>query len=364
MRYGGTGSQPSHVLTLDFDMAAPRYLDWTFRMQFQKQVWGRVRAIPGVQSAGFAGGLPLDSRGWTEEITSAGAVAWRGIPANMIYRVITPGFLETLRVPLIRGRFFDSRDRGNAPLAAIINQKAAQDFWPNQNPIGKRLKLGRMDSSNPWMQVVGVTGNVKHTGLTDDPRQEIYCPYLQARSTLQWQQFLVIRTNGDPLGILRQLRQIAASIDAEEPLNHVITMTEMIQRETAQGRVQTILLGALAALALLMASVGIYGVMAYLVTQRTQEIGVRMALGAQKMQILAMVLKRGLILTSIGAIVGICAACGLTRLMNSLLFGVSPTDIGVLICVTSLLVLAATLACLVPAQRAASIDPIEALRTE
>lgn len=200
--------------------------------------------------------------------------------------------------------------------------------------------------------------------MTDDPRQEIYCPYLQARSTLQWQQFLVIRTNGDPLGILRQLRQIAASIDAEEPLNHVITMTEMIQRETAQGRVQTILLGALAALALLMASVGIYGVMAYLVTQRTQEIGVRMALGAQKMQILAMVLKRGLILTSIGAIVGICAACGLTRLMNSLLFGVSPTDIGVLICVTSLLVLAATLACLVPAQRAASIDPIEALRTE
>lgn len=116
-----------------------------------------MRAIPGVQSAGFAGGLPLDSRGWTEEITSAGAVAWRGIPANMIYRVITPGFLETLRVPLIRGRFFDSRDRGNAPLAAIINQKAAQDFWPNQNPIGKRLKLGRMDSSNPWMQVVGVT---------------------------------------------------------------------------------------------------------------------------------------------------------------------------------------------------------------
>lgn len=358
------GFQPSHVLTLDFDMVEPRFRDWSFRTQFQRQILEGVRAIPGVQSAGLTGDLPLTSKGWNEEVTPEGANTQNGGPANVIYGVITPGYLEALGVPLLRGRFFDSRDGENAPPVAIVNEKAARDFWPNRNPIGKRLKLGRLDSNNPWLQVVGITGNVKHAGLNEPARDGIYRPYLQARSTLQWQRFLVIRTDGDPLRILKKLRQIAASIDPEEPLNHVITMTEMVRRETAQGRVQTTLLGALAALALLMASVGIYGVMAYLVTQRTQEIGIRIALGAQRMQILAIVLKRGLALTSIGAIVGICAACGLTRLMNSLLFGVSPTDIGVLICVTGLLVSAATLACLVPAQRAASIDPIEALRAE
>lgn len=356
--------QASHVLTLDFDMAEPRFRDWNFRAQFQRQILERVRAIPGVQSAGLTGDLPLTSKGWNEEVTLEGSNTQNGSPSNVIYGVITPGYLEALGVPLLRGRFFDSGDGENAPPVAIVNEKAARDFWPNRNPIGKRLKLGRLDSNNPWLQVVGVTGNVKHAGLNEPARDGVYCPYLQARSTLQWQRFLVVRTTGDPLGILRELRRAVSSVDSGEPLNHVMTMKEMIQRTSAQGRVQTTLLGALAALALLMASVGIYGVMAYLVTQRTQEIGVRMALGAQRMQIVAIVLRRGLTLTSIGATVGICAACGLTRLMSSLLFDVSPTDAGVLICVTSLLVLAATLACLVPAQRAASIDPIQALGAE
>lgn len=358
------GFQPSHVLTLDFDMAEPRYRDWNFRMQFQKRVLERVRAIPGVQSAGLTGDLPLTSNAWNEEITPERSTTLRDRPTNVICGVITPGYLEALGVPLIRGRFFDNRDGEHAPLVALINQKAAQDFWPNQDPIGKRLKLGRLDSGNPWLQIVGVTGDVKHAGLNKPIRDGIYCPYLQAKNTLQWQRFLVVRTNGDPLRILKELRHGLASVDSAEPLNHVLTMTEMIEHETAQGRVETTLLGALAALALLMASVGIYGVMAYLVTLRTQEIGVRMALGAQKMQILGMMLKRGLALISVGAVVGLCAASGLTRLIKSLLFGVSPTDIGVLACVTGLLVLAATLACLIPAHGAASVDPIEALRTE
>lgn len=364
LQHVNTGFETSHVLTLDFDMAEPRYRDWNFRMRFQKQILDRVRALPGVQRAGLTGDLPLTSKGWNEEITPEGSTAQRGRPANVIYGVITPGYLEALGVSLIRGRFFDDRDGENAPLVAIVSQKAARDFWPNQNPIGKRLKFGTLDSDGPWLQVVGVTADVKHSGLYEPSRDGVYSPYLQARESLQWQRFLVVRTNGDPLRILTGLRQAVASVDSEEPLNHVMTTTEMIQRNTAQGRMQTTLLVSLAALALLMASIGIYGVMAYLVTQRTQEIGVRMALGAPKMQILGMVPKRGLTLTSIGSIVGICAASGLARLINNLLFGVSPTDIGVLICVTGLLVSTATLACLVPAQRAASIDPIEALRTE
>ncbi len=364
LQHVNPGFQPTHVLTLDFDMAEPKYRDSNVRTRFQEQVLDHVRVLPGVENAGFTGGLPLTSKGWTEEVTPEESNTRHDAPASMIYRVVTPGYLETLRIPLIRGRLFDDGDREHAPLVAIVNRKAAQDFWPDQNPIGKRLKFGRSDSNHPWLQVVGVAGDVQHVGLDQPFKEEIYCPYLQAKTTLQWQRFLVVRTSGDPRGILTQLRQIAASVDPEEPLNHVMTMTEIVDHETAQGRIQTTLLSGLAVLALIMASIGIYGVMAYLVTHRTQEIGVRMALGAQKTQILAMVLKRGMTLTLIGAVAGISAALALTRLISSLLFGVRPTDIGVIGGVTVLLVLVAIFACLIPARRAASIDPATALRAE
>ena len=297
-------------------------------------------------------------------MTPESASAWRDVPATMIYRVITPGYLETLRIPLIRGRFFDSRDREDAPLAAIINQKAAHDFWPDENPIGKRLKLGTLDSNSPWMQIVGVTGNVKHTGLDEALRQEVYCPYLQTKATRQWPRFLALRISGDPLTIQRKLRQITAGIDSEEPLNHVMTMSDIVDRETSQSSIQSALLSGLALLALIMASVGVYGVMAYLVTQRSREIGVRMALGAQPKQVRVLVLKRGMTLALIGVVVGACAALALTRLMSGLLFGVSATDPAIMTGVTTLLIAVALVACLIPAQRAASIDPAEALRAE
>jgi ABC-type antimicrobial peptide transport system permease subunit len=176
--------------------------------------------------------------------------------------------------------------------------------------------------------------------------------------------FLAVRTNANPLTIVRELRQIAGDLDRDEPLNHVMLLTDIVERETGQSKTQSTLLSVLAALALIMACVGIYGAMAYLVSQRTQEIGVRMALGAQKKQILGLVLKGGLTLTLIGMIAGVFAAVILMRLMSGLLFGVSPTDIGVMTGVTILLTLTAAFACLVPARRAVSIDPIEALRAE
>jgi predicted permease len=345
-------------------MAEPRYRDPTVRIRFLEHVLERTRALPGVESAGFAGGLPLSSKGWTEEVTPENAVTWRDAPPNPIYRVITPGYLEALRVPLIQGRFFDSRDRENVTLVALVNRTAAQEFWPNQDPIGKRLKLGRMDSNNPWMQVVGVTGDVRDAGLNEPLRPAVYCPYLQAGASLQWQRFLAVRTNGDPFSIVRELWRIATNLDRDEPLNHVMLLSDIVQRETSQSQIQTALLSGLAVLALIMASIGIYGVMAYLVTQRTQEIGVRMALGAQKRQILSMVVKRGMNLTLIGVIAGISATFALVRWITSLLFGVSPTDVSVIGGVTVLLTLVALIACLIPACRAASIDPIKALRAE
>jgi ABC-type antimicrobial peptide transport system permease subunit len=185
-----------------------------------------------------------------------------------------------------------------------------------------------------------------------------------AEQHVQWQRFLVVRTSGDPMGTLKDLRQISAAIDRDEPLNHVMSMSDLVNREMSQIQMQTALLSGPAALALIMASVGIYGVMAYVVTQRTQEIGVRMALGAQKRQVLGMVLKRGMTLTLLGTIAGISAAFAVVRLMTSLLFGISPTDVSVMAGGAILLILVALAACLVPAFRAASIDPIEALRGE
>lgn len=358
------GFQPAHVLALDFDMAEPRYRDAAVRTRFIERVLERVRTLPGVESAGFTGGLPLVSRGWTEEVTPENSLAWHDRPANPIYRVVTPGFMEAMRVPLIHGRFFDSRDRENSPPVALINKKAAQNFWANQDPIGKRVKLGKQNSSNPWMQVIGVVGDVRHTALTDAPQQEIYCPYLQARSSLQWQRFLAVRTSGDPLRIVSELRRIAGDLDPDEPLNHVIPLSDIVEAETQQSKTQSTLLGSFAALALVMSALGIYGVMAYLVTQRTREIGVRMALGAQKNQILILMLRRGWTLAVIGTSVGLFAACLLTRLLKGLLFGVSPTDTGIMAGVAILLMLTATCACVVPARRAASVDPILALRME
>jgi putative ABC transport system permease protein len=364
LRHVDPGFQATHVLTLDFGMSEPKYRDWHVRTRFQEGVLEGLRALPGVESAGFTGDLPLTSQGWTEEVTPEGASPRRDVPADMIYGVITPGYLEALRIPLIRGRFFDGRDREDAPLVAIVTQKAAQDFWPNQDPIGKRLKFGRLDSNNPWIQVVGVTGDVKHAGLSEPLRQGVYSPYLQAKASLQWQRFLAVRTSGDPMGILRELRQIAARIDREEPLNHVMTMSDLVDGETLQSQTQTTLLGGFAALALIMACVGIYGVMAYLVTERKHEIGIRVALGARPPEILALILGRGTKLTLTGVSIGVMAALLLAHLMRSLLFGVSPIDPPTFAAVAVLLTLVALAACYIPARRAMRVDPIVALRHE
>jgi putative ABC transport system permease protein len=359
------GFQASHLLTLDFDLAEPKYRDWTRRISFLERVLEQARALPGVQSAGLAGGLPFTSKGGLrEEVTPEGTSAWNEVSGNAIYRVVSPGYLETLRVPLMRGRFFDARDREEAPLTALVNEKAAKEFWPNQDPIGKRLKLGTHNSDSPWIQVVGVIGDVKEGGLNEPTRHEVYCPYLQSRASWQWPRFLALRTRSDPLSVVSGLRKVASGIDPAEPLNHVETMTGILDSETAQSKIRTILLAGLAALALLMACVGVYGVMAYMVAQRVQEMGVRMALGARRSNVVALVLRKGLLLALWGIAAGTVAGLGVTRLLGELLFEVSPTDPPVIAGVALILLAVALLACMIPACRAASIDPMEALRAE
>jgi putative ABC transport system permease protein len=359
------GFQASGVLPLDFGMGQPSFRDWSMRTRFVERVLDGVRALPGVRSAGLAGGVPFTARGGLrEQITPQGSSVWSEVPDTAVYRVVMPGYLETLQVPLERGRMFDSRDREDAPLVVLVNRKAAREFWPNQDPIGKRLKLGAASSEAPWRTVVGVVGDVREAGLNEPVWHEIYCPYRQSETSWQWVRFLAVRTVGDPMAALNSVRRVVAKIDADVALNHVMTLDRIVQRDISQSAAQTALLIMLAALALIMASVGIYGVMAYLVSQRTKEIGVRVALGAQRGQILGMVLQRGMILTAIGVAVGISGALALTRLIGSILYGVSPTDAFVMITAGTLLSLVALAACLIPASRATRIDPVEALRLE
>lgn len=246
LQHVDTGFRPAHVLTLDFDLAEAKYRDYAQRTRFLEAVLQGTRALPGVENAALTGGLPLTSKGGLrEEVTPEGPTVTGAPPARAVYRVISPGFFETLRVPLIRGRFFDERDREDGPLVAIVNQKAARDFWPNQDPIGRRLKFGWPDSGSPWLQVVGVTSDLKQVELSGPSRDEVYCAYLQSRDSWEWPRFLVVRTSGDPLAAEAALRQMAARIDPQEPLNHVMTMNEIVERETSQSEMQALLLGGL-----------------------------------------------------------------------------------------------------------------------
>jgi putative ABC transport system permease protein len=350
---------------LDFGMGQQKFHDWPIRTRFVEQVLDGVRVLPGVRSAGLAGGVPFTARGGLrEQITPQGPSVWAEVPDTAVYRVVMPGYLETLQVPLERGRMFEGRDREDAPLVVLVNCKAARELWPNQDPIGKRLKLGAANSEAPWRTVVGVVGDVREAGLNEPVWHEIYCPYRQSETSWQWVRFLAVRTTGNPMAALNAIRKVVAAIDPTLALNHVMTLDQIVEQDTSQSAAQTALLIGLAVLALVMACVGIYGVMAYLMSQRTKEIGVRVALGATDGQILGLVLRRGMTLTAFGILSGVGGTLALTRLIGSILYGVSPTDALVMTSATTLLAAAALIACLIPARRAASIDPVEALRSE
>lgn len=364
LQHVDTGFQADHVLTLDFALREPAYRDANVRTRFLEAVLASARSLPGVQSAGLAGGLPLASKGGLrQEVTTEGG-AWRDRPATGVYRVISPGFLETLRIPVIRGRRFDARDNETSPPVALINRTAARLFWPGQDPIGKRLKLGNAESTPPWLEVVGVTGDIQEASLDTPPRLEVYCPARQSLASWQWPRFLVLRTIGDPLAVRQALNDQVARLDPEEPLENVMLLADIVEGETTQTRMQAVLLSGLASLALIMACVGIYGVMVQVVTQRTREIGIRTALGARPREVAGLVLRQGTRLTLTGVAAGLIAALLLARLMESLLFGVSPLDPLTFATVPTILTLIALAACYLPARRAARIDPTVALRRD
>jgi putative ABC transport system permease protein len=281
------------------------------------------------------------------------------------YRAVSPAYLNVLGMPLLNGRWVSAADNENAPAVVVINSTMAKTYFPNESALGKHLQLGATpDKNEPWMEVVGVVGDVKQSLATEAPT-EMYVPFRQGNKVLPvFGLSLVLRTSNDPRSLTGSLATAIHEIDGNQPLVRVRTMEENVAASVAQPRFRTVLLAILAGLALLIASVGIYGVMSFAVTQRTREIGTRMALGSTPGQVFKLVIQDGLRLTAIGVVLGLVASVIVTRYLASLLFQIGTIDPLAISIVTVLLVCVALVACYIPARRATRVDPTIALRYE
>lgn len=352
------GFNPEHVVTLRTILNRTPYPNTPQVVNFYAQLLDRVKALPGVESAATISTLPLSGNNTDIDFLIEGRpapppnqepVAW--------FSVISPDYFQTMQLRLIKGRPFSESDNEKAPLVAVISETTAKRYWPNEDPLGKRIGRG----PDKWREIVGIVRDVKHFGLAADAPATMYLPMRQAPARGM---NLVARTSGDPLSIAPALRQQVWAGDRNLAIANLGTMKDLIAASITQQRFILTLLACFAGLALLLAAVGIYGVMSYAVTQRTHEIGIRMALGARVGDVLRLVFRQGLVLTLIGIAIGMALAFALTRLMSSLLFGVTPTDAVTFAAVAGGLVLVALVACLVPARRATKVDPLIALRYE
>jgi putative ABC transport system permease protein len=358
------GFRADHVLTVRVDAPVTKYGDFTKRSEFFARVLESVRAVPGVRAAGFTSALPLTWEGGTRGFIQEGVAPRPGVTRDANNRVVSPGYFEAMRIPLRRGRLFQDADGPDAPRVAIINETMARKFWPDQDPLGKRFKFEDPADKTPWITVAGIVGDVRQMRLNDPPRQEMYFPYWQAKDNWMVPRDLAIRTSGDALSLAGAVRQAVWSIDKDQPVSNVMTLDELLDQEVAQRRVQAALLGGLAALALILACIGIYGVLSYLVTQRTREIGVRVALGASASDVFRTVAGQGMTLAGLGIAAGLAGALALSRLLGSLLFGVSAGDPLTYAGAIAVFGAVALLACYFPARRAARVDPMVTLRYE
>jgi predicted permease len=356
------GIKPEGVLTMYIALPGAKYRGPEKRIAFFSQLLERVRAIPGVQSAGTNSGLPLSGNNWGRSLTVEGRqVLSVGEAPSINHCVITPNYFGAMGIPILKGRDFDERDTRDATKVTIIDERLAREYWPDDDPLGKRIRFGPPEDNEPWHTIVGVVREVKHDRLDASTRKSVYLPFPQR--TISGMS-LAIRTGGRPESLISAVRGQVRELDPDLPVTRVMPMTEIVARSVWQPRLYTALFGVFAAVALILATVGIYGVMSYAVTQRTREIGLRMALGAQRQDVLKLVVGHGVVITAIGVGAGLAAAVALTRLMSSLLFGVTATDPITFAAVSVLLAGVALAACFVPARRAAKVDPMVALRYE
>ena len=362
LRRVNVGLDPTNIAVTSFHLPTEKYREREPRAAFYKQLLERVRTLPGVQTASATATIPLSGGNWGRSLTVDGYPVLAVGQAPMIqHTVVTPDYFRTMGIPLLSGRDFTDADAKGSQLVTIIDERLARKYWPNQSAIGKRVRFGPPEDNEPWHTIVGVVGTVRHQRMQEDTAESVYLPHAQIPVNGM---ALVTRTTSEPKDLVAAIRREAAQLDSDLPVSKVTTMKEVIDESIWQPRLYATLFGVFAGGALLLALIGIYGVMAFLVQTRTHEIGVRMALGATARDVFKLIVGRGMKLTAIGVLIGIGGAIAVTRLMHSLLFNTSATDPLVFILISGLLAVAAFLACYIPARRAAKVDPLVALRYE
>lgn len=356
------GLKPENVITMSISLPAAKYATAQAVDGFYDRLVTQMATLPGVQTAGAINMLPLQQWGYNGPFNVEGAQPYPpGHEPLAELRTVSHDYFQALGIPTVNGRIFNNHDQPNSESVAIINQTLANQFMGGHDAIGKRLSR---DGGKTWVKVVGVVADVKQSGLTQAPRSEIFYPTLQVPPANKLGMSLVVRGIGDPTALVTALRNEVRLIDPSQPIHNIKTMEAVISESVADRRLNMVLLGLFAAVALILAMIGIYSVISYTVTQSTREIGIRVALGAQSRHVLKLVLGKGLVLALAGVVIGVAGAFGLTRLLANLLFGVTATDPFVFASVPVLLVLTALLASYLPARRAMKLDPIKALRNE
>jgi len=353
-----TGFQTQHVLTTRLILADDRYKKPEQQIAFYRESLAKIQALPDVHSAAFVQDLPFG-----EGPSTMFMLRTKEKPAGGggHYMIASPGYFSTLGLPLLAGREFTDSDREGAPKVAVVSKSLATDLWPGENPLGRQIAYS--DGKSQWLEVIGVVDDARHFGLDHEaiPMATFYVPLWQSAVPTA---FLAVRTGSDPKGLSREVQQAIASVDKDEPLDSFATMPQLIAARTAEPRSRALLLGIFAGLAVLLAMVGLYGVVSYSVSERTREMGIRVAMGAGPADVVRLVIREGFVLVVSGIVFGFGGALVLTRLLSSFLFDVKPTDAETYFVACLAFAGVALLASYVPAQRATRVDPVVALRYE
>ncbi|HEX5758692.1 MAG TPA: ABC transporter permease [Thermoanaerobaculia bacterium] len=355
------GFAPEHVLTAQLDLPEAVYAEPAQIAGFYDQVLQRVRAIPGVTEAAVIDHVPMGGSNVGGTVFIEGASYPSGEPPTAMIRAISPEYFRAMGIPLREGRAFSSRDAAAAPPVAIINEATARTFWPSGSALHKRVKRGGLESDTPWLEIVGVVGDVKHWSLDERRQMQLYLPLPQQP---QRAMSLVVRTRGKPTSVAGAVRAAVLALDRNQPLGPFRTMEELVSDSLLMQRTSVLLLSFFGAIALLVGGVGIFSIIYYLTMQRTHEFGVRMALGASRGSVLQLVMRQGLRLTAVGLAIGVLLAFGLAQAISGLLYGVTSTDLVTYGAVASLLAAIALVATYLPARRASRVQPVVAIRNE
>jgi putative ABC transport system permease protein len=357
-----TGFNAENVLAMNIGVPSIKYPKPENRIAFFKQVTDRIASLPGVKAAGTTSVLPLsdnfDGRGLLVEDQPRP----RGEEITVDMYVATPGYLKAMEIPLLKGRSITEQDAVDSPNVALINRTMAEQLWPNADALGKRIALpGSPQQPGPWRTVVGIVSDVSQYALDKKPPMQMYLPHSQFPTSFNT---IVVKTASDPTAMIGAIRREILAVDKEQAVFKLTTLDQLHGESILLRRFFMLLLLIFAGVALVLAAVGIYGVMSYVASQRTHEIGIRMALGAQAQDVLKLIISNGMILAVMGVAIGLVGAFALTRLLSSLLFGVAATDTLTFVSVSAGLILVAMIACYIPARRATRVSPLVALRYE